>query len=116
MLAQAASASDSTVDRRVDPRVTAMRNGQVLRPDRLPADILIVDLSERGARLRVRGGLLLPRNFALVDPRTWLAHSARVIWRKDAEVGVRLLKSQNLRGLVPGALEAGKAFCASANR
>ena len=107
---------DLELDRRFQPRVSAMRDGQAFRPDGLAASVLIVNLSEDGARLRVRGGQALPDDFVLADPLTFQAHRARVAWRKDAEVGVRLLRSQSLRGVVPGALQPAKAFCERAPR
>lgn len=117
MSAQAAPAFPSVdPNRRLAPRATAMRDGQAFRPDGLAAIVLIVDLSEAGARVRVRGGQVLPDDFVVADPLTWVAHRAQVVWRKDAEVGVRFLKSQSLRGVVPGALQPAKAFCERAGR
>ena len=107
--------SDIT-DRRTTSRLAAMRDGQAFRPDGLAATVLIVDLSDGGARLRIRGGQVLPEDFVLADPATWLAHRARVVWRRDAEVGVRLVKSQSLRGVIPGALHPARAFCERARR
>lgn len=102
---------DLGLDRRIQPRELVMRDGQAFRPDGLAASVLIVNLSEGGARLRVRGRQVLPDDFVLADPLTFQAHRASVVWRKDAEVGVRLLRSQSLRGVVPGALQPAKAFC-----
>ncbi len=119
MPAQAAALAPlpaSVLDRRISPRAAVMRDGQAFRPDGLAATVLILNLSDGGARLRVRGGQTLPDDFVLADPLTWLAHRAQVIWRKDAEVGVRLLRSQNLRGVVPGALQPAKTFCESGRR
>ena len=116
MSASAPPFTSPAVNRRLTPRLDAMRDGQAFRPDGLAATVLIVDLSEGGARVRVRGGQVLPDDFVLADPLTWLAHRAQVIWRKDAEVGVRLLRSQNLRGVVPGALQPAKTFCESVRR
>ncbi len=118
MPAQAAPAfsASSFENRRQSPRAAVMRDGQAFRPDGLAATVVIVDLSDEGARLRVRGGQTLPDDFVLADPVTWLGHRARVVWRRDAEVGVRLVKSQSLRGVVPGALQPAKAFCERANR
>ncbi len=103
-------------ERRLAPRLSAMRDGQAFRPDGLAAPVLIIDLSDGGARLRLRGGQALPDAFVLADPATWTAHRVQVIWRRDAEVGVRLLKAQNLRGVVPGALQPAKAFCERVGR
>ena len=117
MPAQAAPAlPQSFENRRRSPRATVMRDGQAFRPDGLAATVVIVDVSDEGARIRVRGGQVLPDDFVLADPATWLGHRARVVWRRDAEVGVRLLKSQSLRGVVPGALQPAKAFCERASR
>lgn len=101
----------SALDRRRDPRTAVMRDGQAFRPGGLDETVLIVDLSDGGARLRVRGAKTLPDDFVLADPSTFLAHRAQVIWRKEAEVGVRLLRAQSLRGAVPEAMAPAKAFC-----
>ena len=106
----------SSADRRTHPRTTVMREGQAFRPDGLAAAVLIVDMSEGGARLRIRGGQIVPDDFVLADSLTFLAHRAAVVWRRDAEVGVRLLRAQSLRGLVPAALHPAKAFCERAGR
>ena len=98
------------LNRRLAPRSPAMRDGQAFRPDGLAATVLILDLSDVGARLRTRGQAL-PDDFVLADPQTWVAHRAHVVWRRDAEVGLRLSRSQSLRGVVPGALQPAKAFC-----
>ena len=105
------AAALQTLERRVVPRVSALRDGRVFRPDGLNASVLIVDLSDGGARLRQRGAEGLPDLFVLADPHTCLAHQAQVMWRRDGELGVRLLRSQSLRGVVPSAFAAAKAFC-----
>ena len=113
-----ASAPQPSADanRRVAPRLSAMRDGQAFRPDGLAATVLIVDISDTGVRVRVRGGQVLPDDFVLADPRTWLAHRVAVVWRRDADVGVVIRKTQNLRGVIPGALQPAKAFCERASR
>ena len=105
-----------SLDRRALPRVSVMRDGRVFRPDGLDASVLIVDLSDSGARLRPRGAEGLPDLFVLADPATFLAHQAQVIWRRDGEMGVRLLRSQSLKGVVPGAFLGAKAFCEGRRR
>lgn len=107
----AAPLAAASVDRRGAARSSVMREGQAFRPDGLSAPVLIVDLSDGGARLRVRGAVRLPDDFVLADPHTFLAHRAEVVWRKEAEVGVRLLRAQDLRGMVPAALLPAKRFC-----
>lgn len=107
----AAALAPPAHDRRLQPRASIMRDGQAFRPDGLSAAVLIVDMSDGGARLRVRGGLSLPDDFVLADPATFLAHRAQVMWRREAELGVRLLRAQSLRGMVSGALQPAKAFC-----
>lgn len=108
-----AAPSLQSLDRRVAPRAAVMRDGQAFRPDGFTASVLILDLSDGGARLRPRGAERLPDLFVLADPKTFLAHQAQVMWRRDGEMGVRLLRSHSLRGMVPGAFLAAKAFCES---
>ena len=103
------------VDRRLHVRTHVMRDAQAFRPDGLSAPVLLLDLSEGGARLRVRG-VPLPDDFVLADPLTFTAYRAQVVWRKDAEVGVRLLRAQSLLGAVPAALQPVKAFCEAQGR
>ena len=101
-------------DRRDTPRILVMREGLAFRPDGLAATVLIVDLSSGGARLRSRGQAV-PNDFALVDPMTWLVHSATIMWRRDSEVGVKLMRSQSLRGQIGPALSPARRFCEAAN-
>ena len=46
------------------------------------------DVSDRGARLKIPGGLLLPADFWLVATSAGLAYEARTIWRRYPSVGV----------------------------
>ncbi len=60
----------------------------------------IRDKSEHGARLLTGPGTALPDGFALVELSTGMAHSASVVWRDAAFLGVTL---QNTRLLSPTA-------------
>jgi len=51
----------------------------------------IRNLSEHGARLRVEGVFQPPADFTLRTPADKWEARARVVWRKDGELGVRFL-------------------------
>ena len=58
-----------------------------------PADCVIVDLSEGGARITAVGDRPLPETFTLVNEANGTLGAASVMWRTDNMVGVRFEKS-----------------------
>ncbi len=102
-----AFSSASYQDRRRDPRTAVNRRAKVLDGP-FPLNAVIKDISTGGAKLsfpdRMPGGDAL----ILVDLGSALAYDCRVAWRKGGECGVRFVKSQDLRGLVPGQFDAAR--------
>lgn len=70
----------------------------------------LLDESPGGARLSLPGGEPPPEAFTFVEVETALAHVAQVAWRSEAAVGVRVSRSQRLRGYVPPEFTAMKRF------
>lgn len=93
-------------DRRREQRVPVDVEARAL-PGGYPCRIL--DLSPSGARIRMPAGLL-PATFVLVEWSTGRAHQAQVRWREGPELGVRFLRSCDLRGMVPRTFVDAKAM------
>ncbi len=55
-------------------------------------DCKIIDLSDDGARIAVKGDMELPDLFALQIDNSRILGEARVIWRTENIVGVKLLR------------------------
>jgi len=110
------SSARANADRRAQTRDAVNRRAKVL--DRQFAlDATIRDLSGSGARLSFSGGRTPSADtFIVVDLGVALGHEARVIWRKGDECGVRILKTQDLRGLVPGQFDAAKRIWQATGR
>lgn len=102
------SSARANADRRAQPRDAVQCRAKVL--DRhFALDATIRDISAAGARLAFSGGRTPSADtFIIVDLGGALGHEARVIWRKGEECGVRIIKTQDLRGLVPGQFDAAK--------
>jgi len=57
-----------------------------------PADCVIVDLSEHGAKISSVGERALPESFELLNEANAKLGEATVMWREGESVGVRLEK------------------------
>ncbi|MDR6531894.1 MULTISPECIES: PilZ domain-containing protein [Caulobacter] len=66
------------------------------------------DQSDTGLRIQMLSSATPPGGFQLVDLATGYAHDVRVIWQKDRELGLRIIRSHDLRGLAPAALQTAK--------
>ncbi|WP_158817303.1 hypothetical protein [Methylocapsa sp. S129] len=53
-----------------------------------PIEILVRNISDEGAAVRVLGGRLLPNPFQLTIDRAGIARSAHIVWKKDDDIGV----------------------------
>jgi hypothetical protein len=84
------SSSDGA-DRRSHPRYSD-RSPVYVGDGALARRCRLVDVSSGGARIFVGRGAELSPNVILVDPRTGLSHRAAVVWRSEAEAGVRFLE------------------------
>jgi hypothetical protein len=79
-------------DQRRAPRRRVLKAGIVAYNDRhstLPCSVR--DLSATGARVRVEGSISAPDTFELLIPIDGLEANCQVVWRSDADVGVRFL-------------------------
>jgi hypothetical protein len=94
-------------DRRADPREVVNRRAKVLDGP-FPLNAVIKDVSVSGARLVFPDRMPSQDAFVLVDLVAAMAYECRVAWRKSGECGVRLIKGQDLRGLVPGQFDAAR--------
>lgn len=105
------SALAGAADRRLNPRLPSLHPGRLFMPDGAGLDVVIVDLSASGARVRLRRMAGVPTDLVLADRTTMIAHRASVVWSRDAELGLRLTRSLSLKGAVPEPLQAARAWC-----
>ena len=89
-------------DQRSSPRRRFLKIGQTFWPNGDSSECVVLNLSERGAKLEIRG--VLPRRFDLViDGQRW-RRSCALVWRKANRVGVRfegqalLVSSKSVEG------------------
>lgn len=97
----------SAKDRRREAREAVDIEARIL-PGGLPCRVS--DLSGSGARLRLGQIAVLPAACILIEWSTGRAHQAEVVWRQGHEAGVKLLRSCDLRGMVPAPFVAAKAL------
>ena len=86
-------------------RIQTQRSGKVLC-GLFAWDCVIRDLSSSGARVQMLASSAPPGQAQLVDLVAGLAHDVAVAWQRDREVGMRILKTYDLRGLTPAAAGA----------
>ena len=97
-------------NRRGGDRKTAERIVHLFDGERRIGTAVLIDESPGGARLSLPRGGQPPEAFAFVEVATALAHLAEVAWRSEETVGVRVSRSQRLRGYVPPEFSAMKRF------
>ncbi len=66
-------------------------------------DCVIRDVSNQGVRIQMLAGATPPDQMQLVDLAEGQAHDVVVAWRRDRELGLRILRTYDLRGLAPAA-------------
>jgi hypothetical protein len=71
-------------------------------------DCVIRDQSATGLRIQMLSSATPPGTVQLVDLVSGFAHDVKVIWRKDREFGVKITRSQDLRGLAPASLQTAR--------
>ena len=71
-------------------------------------DCVIRDLSDTGVRVQMLAGVAPPSKVQLVDLAAGLAHDVQTAWQKEREVGFRILKSHDLRGLTHASARTAK--------
>jgi hypothetical protein len=100
-------ASGGDHDRRTAVRIQTQRSGKILC-GAFAWDCVIRDLSSGGARVQMLASVAPPGRVQLVDLVAGLAHDVTVAWQRDREVGGRLTRTYDLRGLTPAAAGAAK--------
>jgi hypothetical protein len=97
----AAPGTPAGAARRDGPRVETSLPGKILSGDGfLSPDCVICDLSPRGARVRIAGGIRLPPPVALLLTQEGLLFDAAVAWRRGNETGLVLKGCRDLLTMV----------------
>jgi len=99
--------SDGAFDRRAGQRTAMQHSGKVLC-GAFAWDCVVRDQSDTGLRIQMLSSATPPGSFQLVDLVTGYAHEAKVVWQKDRELGLKILRSHDLRGLAPASLQTAK--------
>lgn len=94
-------------DRRASVRIQTQRSGKILC-GAFAWDCLIRDLSSQGARVQMLSSTAPPGQVQLVDLAAGLAHDVTVAWQRDREVGLRIVRTYDLRGLAPAVARTAK--------
>jgi hypothetical protein len=100
-------ASGVESDRRSAVRIQTQRSGKVLC-GAFAWDCVIRDLSSNGARVQMLSSAAPPGQVQLVDLAAGLAHDVTVAWQREREVGMRIVRTYDLRGLAPAAAQTAK--------
>ena len=80
--------------RRQSPRRAFRYPAQVVSPDAIQWDGIIIDISASGAQLEFISTTGIPDRFSLLiaSPRSPVERVCEVVWRSDDRLGVRFLK------------------------
>ena len=82
-------------------RRTRLRSGKILDArNKFLIECQVHDRSNRGARLRLVANIFMPPRLRLFDDETQTVRDARVIWRRNHEIGVSFIaksKGDDLR-------------------
>jgi hypothetical protein len=70
----------------------------------LTADCTIRDLTDSGARIRLRSDALIHDPVWLINLSTGIAYGGAVVWRKSPDLGLRFERSLDLRTPITGPL------------
>ena len=100
-------ASGDDQDRRTAVRIQTQRSGKILC-GAFAWDCIIRDLSSSGARIQMMSSAAPPGKVQLVDLVAGLAHDVTVAWQRDREVGMRIARTYDLRGLTPAVAGSAK--------
>ena len=76
-------------EKRTSPRRRAFLVGKIIYGgETYTIDCTIRDLSETGARVKVRDPYSIPNNIVFLDPKNFNAYETSVKWRKGTEMGL----------------------------
>jgi hypothetical protein len=100
-----------TDDARIAPRRRMLKSAKIAYSDRhVTLNCMVRDISATGAKLRVEGSVTAPDTFELLIPLDGMEANCEVVWRKEADIGVRFLgaprtvaakRAQVINALVP---------------
>ena len=105
-------ASGSEGDRRGATRLSTHRAGKLLCGG-FAWDCVIRDVSDGGVRVQMLAGAAPPAKAQLVDLAAGLAHDVQMAWQKEREVGFKILKTHDLRGLTHASARTAKNIWAA---
>jgi PilZ domain len=98
-------------DARIAPRRRMLKSGKIAYSDRhVTIGCTVRDISATGARLRLEGSVTAPDTFELLVPLDGMEANCEVVWRHEADIGVRFLgaprtvapkRAQVINALVP---------------
>lgn len=67
----------------------------------------VENLNETGARLRLASRALIAADFRILLPTVSIAYEARLLWRRNLDLGARILRRHDLQQpAAPGGAEA----------
>ena len=78
-------------DSRRANRIRTLLGARVVKAGLLMVDVHVKDITERGARLIVEPGDMVPDEFDLDIPRKGRSHKASVRWREAGSIGVEFV-------------------------
>lgn len=107
--------SDGAIDRRAGARTAMQHAGKVLC-GAFAWDCVVRDQSDTGLRIQMLSSATPPGSVQLVDLVTGYAYDVKVVWQKDREFGLKVLRSHDLRGLAPAALQTAKRIWQAGQR
>jgi hypothetical protein len=87
-----AALAPTTDDGRIAPRRRMLKSGKVAYSDRhVTIDCMVRDMSATGARLRIEGSVMAPDTFELLIALDGLEANCQVVWRREADIGVKFI-------------------------
>lgn len=94
-------------DRRSGARLPTNRSGKVLC-GAFAWDCVIRDLSSQGVKVQMLASAAPPAQAQLVDLVAGQAHEVLIAWQKEREVGMKIVRTYDLRGLAPASVSTAK--------
>ena len=79
-------------------------------------DCVVRDQSDTGLRIQMMSSNIPPTSVQLVNLVSGYAHDVKVVWQKDREFGLKIVRSHDLRGLAPAALQTAKRIWQASQR
>ncbi|HEX3486259.1 MAG TPA: PilZ domain-containing protein [Micropepsaceae bacterium] len=94
------------VEGRRSPRKRTLLGGKVIYgDDNRVRDCTIRDISQKGARIALAQGEIIPTSVFLLDRRNATVHEAKVTWIKAPNFGLRFVNSYSLDSELPPELQ-----------